>query len=277
MEEFLVMKLSKIIDESFSLKKFVQNCIDKPAEQCKNKEYLKVLVLNFTDLDEKLLNDVLSKVPESKHLQILSSILRVQNKSKFISIKKLTTVTSGVYDSDLRSFLPIMVSLHTLSINDKIPKNIVKLPNLKTLKLSNIKSLPKEIFSMKSLTSLIITNSSITKLPIEIGNSNLEILKITNSNLTSLTREIGNLKKLKILDLTNNNLTSIPSEIGQLINLISLSLYNNKIKELPNSIGNLKKLEKLFVGGNPIVEMPFTIVNLKHLDKKNIFKLFSKE
>ncbi|CAH8650692.1 unnamed protein product [Heterobilharzia americana] len=67
-------------------------------------------------------------------------------------------------------------------------------------------------------------------------------LVIKNNNLERLPSELGNLVNLVNLDASCNRLHSLPSTIGDLTELRALILNDNKIVDLPSDIGRLLNL-----------------------------------
>jgi Leucine-rich repeat (LRR) protein len=133
---------------------------------------------------------------------------------------------------------------------------------------SNLTEIPKYVFEMEELTTLILHNNEITEIPPEIGKLvNLQKLVISRNKLTSLPPEIGQLINLKKLSVKANQIESLPPEIGSLKNLEELWLNFNRLKELPPEIGNLSNLSHLYVDYNLLTSLPPEIgklLNLQH-------------
>ncbi|CAL8083669.1 unnamed protein product [Calicophoron daubneyi] len=77
-------------------------------------------------------------------------------------------------------------------------------------------------------------------------------LVIKNNNLERLPAELGNLINLVNLDASCNKLQSLPPTIGDLVELRALILNDNKIVELPFEIGRLLNLRHLNLNDNPL-------------------------
>lgn len=117
---------------------------------------------------------------------------------------------------------------------------------------SNYPVFPTEVFYLKGLKTLRLSNNSIDSLPAEIGQlTDLEALYLENNNLTgSLPAEIGKMKELKKLDVSGNSMTGIPAEVGQLQKLEILDLSNNQLDTMPNEMYGLVNLRTLDLSGN---------------------------
>ncbi|CAH8499607.1 unnamed protein product [Dicrocoelium dendriticum] len=77
-------------------------------------------------------------------------------------------------------------------------------------------------------------------------------LVIKNNNLERLPAELGNLTNLVNLDASCNKLQSLPSTIGDLTELRALILNENKIVELPFEVGRLINLRHFNLNDNPL-------------------------
>ncbi|MEL7422995.1 MAG: leucine-rich repeat domain-containing protein [Bacteroidota bacterium] len=89
--------------------------------------------------------------------------------------------------------------------------------------------LSSKIAQLTKLETLILSKTSLSKLPKEIGQlSTLKELRIlAGGDLTELPEEVGNLKQLEILDLWRNKLVDLPESLYQLKNLKTLYIGDN--------------------------------------------------
>lgn len=97
----------------------------------------------------------------------------------------------------------------------RLPTNIIQL-NLVTLTISDtdIKSLPLELFEIKTMKKMEIKKSPIYEIQPEIGNLvKLESLQLSRLRLVKLPNEITNLKKLKDFDISFNYIEQLSPEI----------------------------------------------------------------
>ncbi len=147
----------------------------------------------------------------------------------------------------------------TIQFNNPLPKvpikSILSFNNLLHLKLidTSITKLPPQIGQLKNLEVLNVSFNQISKLPKEISQLiNLKYLYLHHNTLTMLPREIRYLIKLKRLWAENNQIIFITAGIGKLINLENLHIEDNKLTLLPKNIKNLTKLKYLEASGNQI-------------------------
>ena len=146
--------------------------------------------------------------------------------------------------------------------------NHARREKLASLDLSghNLKSLPAEIWELRSLETLYLSGNELESLPSNIGRlRNLSSIFLTGNRLKSLPEEFIRLRYLKSLNLGKNNFTELPKEITRLSGLQTLQLYQNNISNLPPEIGELKNLSVLNLGGNSLLELPHQICELKKL------------
>ena len=182
------------------------------------------------------------------------------------------TITIGMYDRD-----PI-----------KLTSEIIYLPNLKKLEISQEVNIPYEIFNLVGLESLEI-NFNDFKITSDIRNlvnlkyinityyirqisinhtyfPNLRTLCIFNGKMTTLCPEIGLLQQLKKLDIFESNIRHLPISIGNLTNLETLSIKSISIRTIPTELGYLTNLKNLRISTCPKLEsIPSEIGNLTNL------------
>ena len=110
------------------------------------------------------------------------------------------------------------------------------------------------IYNQTDLTSLNLSNNSLTSLPSEMGRlTKLQVLRLDNNKIEgSLIGEIRLMSDLRVLSASGNNMSGLPAEIGQLNKLVELDLSNNKLTELPNELRQLTGLKKLNLSGNKV-------------------------
>lgn len=157
-----------------------------------------------------------------------------------------------------------------------MPDEIFSLKKLQTLLLSEnkITQIPPEIYRLTDLQELSLGKAItrqhgnlVSTLPPEIGLlSSLEVLDLTNNQLTNIPREISQLKKLKKLDLYGNRLTNLSDSILELTQLEELNLWGNEIDAIPTSIANLSKLRELNIGSNQLTQLPLELFYISTLE-----------
>ncbi|WP_052243880.1 leucine-rich repeat domain-containing protein [Neochlamydia sp. TUME1] len=142
--------------------------------------------------------------------------------------------------------------------------------NITSLNLSNsgLTFLPLEIGQLSQLQKLYLDNNQLTALPDEIGQlSRLEVLVLSDNQLTAVTVELCQLLRLTWLNLRDNQLTALPDEIGQLSRLEVLELSDNQLAALPAAIGQLSQLQWLYLNDNLLTNLPDVIGQLSQLEK----------
>jgi Leucine-rich repeat (LRR) protein len=130
------------------------------------------------------------------------------------------------------------------------------------LSVMDLTEVPPELFRMKNLDKLFLTNNKLCSLPSDIAHiTTLEELRVRV--LKRLDRESD--QKSRSVQVDGNQLTSLPPELGLLINLKWLNVRHsrqidhdltpchvfqvgtNQLTSLPAEIGQLTLLEHLFV------------------------------
>ena len=166
----------------------------------------------------------------------------------------------------------INMKLH-LDIFYKAPKEIFQLKNITSLEISNysLAELPEEIRNFINLKELIISGKDFKELPDWIEEfTELEILVISGNEYVRLPENIRKLKKLKQLRLLFIKLKFLPHWIGELTELEKLHISFSKLKKLPKSIKKLRKLKELDLIGNNLKELPDGIGELTDLENLEI-------
>lgn len=106
-----------------------------------------------------------------------------------------------------------------------------------TLKGFNLTSIPPEVFTIKGLKTLILSNNP----------------------LTEISPEIGKLQDLKNLHLSDCQLSSelFPAEFSSL-KLDELNLANNMLTDI-NFLVGIKTLKRINLMGNEILDLPLEV------------------
>jgi len=105
-----------------------------------------------------------------------------------------------------------------------------------------IKTIPKEIFNLK----------------------NIKKIDLSNNNLSFVPKEISNFENLTSLNLSHNNINLLPDSLDKLISLEELNISYNKLNILPDNIIQLINLKYLFMKNNNLL---LTKIQEKWLDK----------
>jgi Leucine-rich repeat (LRR) protein len=171
---------------------------------------------------------------------------------------------------DIRQFeqikeLKINCYNHINELPEEIKQFIKQLKKLALLKCDSLVKLPIEIFNLKQLRELSISNCGI--IPDEIRQlTDLQVLSLGNSEIP---RIIFQLTKLRVLRCSRCY-GELPKEIGKLTHLKELYLNGYSYTELPKEIGQLYQLEVLCLEQCNLVELPIEICNLKQLRELSI-------
>lgn len=131
-----------------------------------------------------------------------------------------------------------------------------KLRELRITRTKSIRSLPEDLFRLKNLLVLDLSENAIETLPNGLFQLNaLTDLNLSYNQLSGLFTQMGALQRLKTLQLQSNKLNDIPGSIGNLHQLQQLNLQANPIARLP-LLGGLKKLETLNLSFCNLVSLP---------------------
>lgn len=83
----------------------------------------------------------------------------------------------------------------------------------------------------------------------------LQHLIITESSVTSLPEEVGQLAALSVLNVAaNDQLSTLPESLGSLMNLTFLDVSNTRVKKLPQNLAAMVKLKTIVFSTNQISE-----------------------
>ena len=205
------------------------------------------------------------RILELKNLAVLdlSFCQLVQIPEAIANLEKLHTLILN--DNAVRRLpdsiaqLPLrVVSLETNALT-AIPEVLFQLPQLRELSLAGnfLRELPAQLFSLKSLEKLNISNTQLVSLPEGIGKLKaLRQLKMGNNPLYKLPTQLFHCQKLEDLVLNSNRLTKLPGGIGQLSALENLDLSNNELASLPVEMSRCQQLRRLNLSRNKLTKLP---------------------
>jgi Leucine-rich repeat (LRR) protein len=132
----------------------------------------------------------------------------------------------------------------------KFPEGIKQLTSLKILEINNcpkLKHLPKDLFMIKSLVSVVVKDTPIQEIPTEIvTNIKLRYLELINCEIKTIPKELINLKQLGRLWLNRNQLTEIPIFLGDMPKLKAIDLSYNNFTYPPIELCSFKKFPRWF-------------------------------
>lgn len=109
-----------------------------------------------------------------------------------------------------------------------------------------LKKLPKDIVKLKNLKYLDISRNQITALPAELGQlTKLEELNASMNKIEEIHDSVFTLKRLIVLKLRRNKLGRLPASIGNLNRLELLDLNNNPLWLLPRELKDCHALREI--------------------------------
>ncbi|KAF3954106.1 hypothetical protein CMV_020506 [Castanea mollissima] len=240
---------------------------------------LTTLSLHYCDLRGKLENYILY-LPSIQTLDLSSNWLLIVAPIRKSVIGNLTQLRELILDyTNMSSIRPnflmnLSSSLTTLSLRycdlqGKLENNILCLPSIQTLDLTEFLN---SIDNLKSLKHLALPSCNITgSIPAWPGIlTKLTYLDLSNNSFSGLLpSSLFNLPNLSTLRLGYNQLVGpLPSHVSGL-NLIALSLSSNFLNgTLPSWLFSMPSLESLYLNGNQFVGEigEFKYNSLKHLD-----------
>jgi internalin A len=143
----------------------------------------------------------------------------------------------------------------------EIPVELYSLKKLKHLDLSqnNISMVPVEILQLRTLNHLDLSNNNLKYIPQNFQNVDLDVLDLSGNPKLFRSMNIQDLKLNKsLLELYMDNvgIKQFPLHLQDLPNLKYLSLIGNLIKKLPSEFYGFTNLQVLNLGGNKIKRIP---------------------
>ncbi|XP_019639911.1 PREDICTED: malignant fibrous histiocytoma-amplified sequence 1-like isoform X2 [Branchiostoma belcheri] len=122
---------------------------------------------------------------------------------------------------------------------------------LEGIPINRLAQLPEEVFELKELEALDLTNNKdidlsnqLTKLP------NLKVLSLHNCNLKTVPAAVMKLPQLEMLILSNNENITLPDGMSGLTNLTVLDLDKCDLDTLPPVVLKLSNLQVLDITAN---------------------------
>ncbi|MEI6347296.1 MAG: DUF6794 domain-containing protein [Bacteroidota bacterium] len=255
---------------------FILSCYYKKLQgtPIKVKQEIKIYNKKYKSDSFKTKIKIKAKTIDKKEFLLLDSA--------YIYADKITEISFQNFDK-LPSKILTFENLSSISIENcsnlnwsKTFKLLSKFHNLKKLSLyqNQVKSYPKEISTILSLTTLWIGNDSIKILPETIKKlTHLKELSISNCpkiELSILFNQLVDIDSLRELHLTNNSLDFIPIEISKLKQICVLWLDGNSLKEFPQGIKKMQNLTYLRLFSNKIQNFDFEEGDLPKLTRINL-------
>lgn len=231
------------------------------------------LKLNGNLLEGNFPNAILS-LSNLKKLDLSSNKLsgNIPNLSSLNSLVYLN-ISNNEFTGDIWNSFSSLANLEELYIgnnNGTISNaDFSGFTNLKHLDIArlNLTEIPSSLGTLNKLSSLNLSNNSITNFTNITPLIQLEEINLSGNALTKVPEEINNFLNLKTLNLSNNKIAQF-STLNSLHNLEWLSLENNNLNNIPTEITALEKLTYLNLSRNNIsggTGMLSTLINLEQL------------
>ena len=210
-----------------------------------NIKVLKELDISNTKIQE--LPEHIGNIEFLEELKLPLQIIRFPQ--SFIHLKSLKTLVANDFPEHFKEIKSLEVLIVSSGKMEEISNGITELTSLKSLIITNcrsLKKLPENIGNLKSLTELKITgNNTLEFLPSSIFElSALKTLNLYDNNLKKFPDKLSCFPRLEILTLTNNQLSHMPYSVFKLNNLIDFSIDNNPL-ELNDKLISAKTLPEI--------------------------------
>lgn len=150
---------------------------------------------------------------------------------------------------------------------DDIPTYIFRFRNLKTLIISetSIKKLPKKINDLVHLKTINWKKSEVSLRSIKLKkNTTVERIYFQGNGMTKVPRRIGKFKALEVIDLSKNELKVIP-KLKRLKNLHTVILSENPIQLTESRFNRIAQIDKLRLNNCKIDTLPPSLFALNKL------------
>jgi Leucine-rich repeat (LRR) protein len=257
----MLIKLPLYLGNLTSLKSLWinNNCIDELPWTMGRLEGLKELMIGDNPVESRWKGVLEGEGKIPRMLQIMRELrLRaLHGEPPDVSI-----VTTGLFDE-------IIVPLpRKAKLWDQFCKNAAS-SGYVDLHWNQLKFVPLEILSIRTLVELRVSNNLLEELPDDIGLLNqLKVLHATNNKLRTLPEAaLVNLKLLEELCLEDNKIDHIPDKIVRLFRLKILRMSRNRISELPRKFGKMEKLVVVELNVNRLRAIPESIGSLHRLER----------
>jgi hypothetical protein len=158
-----------------------------------------------------------------------------------------------------------LISLEIIELQEDLPDEILKLPNLKELYLQDAnvndwEALFKKLGKIKNLQSLRINLGNLEYVPEAINYlTHLERLEIMSVPLIDIDDSFVELTNLKYLKISTTELSFFPINY-QNDNLVVLDISRNRYNGIPKEVQNFKNLENFVFSDNIFYSENFAIL-----------------
>lgn len=138
----------------------------------------------------------------------------------------------------------------------KLPLAVFELPTVQGIVIRDIpefEELPGDKLATSGIGAISIINTSLSALPRQIGSMKyLTSLSVINGKLAEIPVELKNATDMFAADFSGNQLTTFPAEVAKnWQKLVSLNLANNQITSLPAELFSMKKVSTFDFHNNP--------------------------
>ena len=268
--------------------------IRKVMRECDESELAKALLLAYTKVHEKVLNNMSKrqaaalkedlgsidsagqKDAEEAQDKIISVIRHLEDTGKIVinsdkewkfvakasSIEELADIAGDINEDDI---VPDMSKFdYTVEVTDEF--------NVDKYLYDEMGDLIEELLDQNAHELSINGNADDSQCSLSPEKCrNLTSLEIVFWKSTELPSWIRHADSLQHLSVCYSKIKTIPDWIGDLQSLTELSLKYNSLETLPDSIGNLQSLTKLSLENNKNLKtLPDSIGNLKNLTTLDI-------
>lgn len=130
---------------------------------------------------------------------------------------------------------------------------------LKSISISGLDRLPKQLWFRASLNELTLTNCNLKFFPkqLVIFSKTLLALDLSNNRIETVPRTFCcKMNNLELLNLSNNLIQTLPIEIKFFSSLEKLNISRNRLRMLPSTFSDLKSLRNLDVSNNELSQLP---------------------
>lgn len=177
-----------------------------------------------------------------------------RGEDRLISDSRQARGLNHLVDNDLKQQLTSR-SLH----GDPAYRKVLENRCLKSIRISGLDSLPKQIWLRTSLHELTLTNCNLKTFPkqLELFSNSLLYLDLSNNKIETVPRSFCcKMNNLRFLDLKDNLIETLPIEIKFFRRLVKLNVSHNRLRMLPSTFSDLKSLRNLEVANNQLSQLP---------------------
>ncbi|XP_053572562.1 leucine-rich repeat serine/threonine-protein kinase 2 isoform X2 [Bombina bombina] len=183
---------------------------------------------------------------------------------------KILNLNKNALSSLVSGFLNNCTKLETLTVMTNSLASVPSIPmKIATVKVAHnsFSNIPKEILQLPHLRSIDLSNNNIASLPgpVEWTSMNLREIFLNCNQITilELGRDACKWSRLEKLHLSHNKIKEIPPEIGFLENMTSFDVsFNPDLRSFPDEMGKLSKVWDLPLDGLNLD------IDLKHIGCK---------